>query len=117
MKNIIRLEEFAIFVLCAYALTTFNAAWWWYPLLLIGPDISMIGYLAGNKAGAASYNLFHHKGIAIVIFIAGLITTNEILQLTGITLFGHSAMDRSLGYGLKLKEGFKHTHLGIIGKK
>ncbi len=117
MKNFIRIEEFAIFAFCAYALTRFNAAWWWYPLLLIGPDISMIGYLLGNKIGAASYNLFHHKGIAIVIFIAGLMSTNEILQLIGITLFGHSAMDRALGYGLKLNEGFKYTHLGTIGKK
>jgi hypothetical protein len=117
MKNIIRLEEFALFVLCAYTLTTFHADWWWYPLLLLGPDISMIGYLAGNKVGAASYNLFHHKGIAVLLFIAGLIAANEVLQLTGIVLFGHSSMDRALGYGLKLNEGFKYTHLGIIGKK
>jgi len=26
-------------------------------------------------------------------------------------------MDRMFGYGLKTEEGFKYTHLGIIGKK
>jgi hypothetical protein len=41
---------------------------------------------------------------------------NEWLQISGIILFGHSSMDRSLGYGLKLNEGFKYTHLGMIGK-
>ena len=39
------------------------------------------------------------------------------LFIAGIILFGHSSMDRMFGYGLKLKEGFKYTHLGMIGKK
>jgi hypothetical protein len=117
MKNIIRLEEFALFTLSAYALIVFDAAWWWFPLLLLGPDISMMGYLAGNKTGAISYNLFHHKAIAVLVFIAGFTFGSDPLQLIGIVLFGHSAMDRTLGYGLKLNEGFKHTHLGITGKK
>jgi Domain of unknown function (DUF4260) len=117
MKKIIQLEEFAMLGLSIYALIFFHAAGWWYPLMLLGPDISMIGYAAGNKIGAACYNLFHHKGIAITFFITGLLLKNEVLQLTGITLFGHSSMDRMLEYGLKLKEGFKFTHLGVIGKK
>lgn len=37
----------------------------YYLLLLLGPDISMIGYAGGNKMGAFMYNLFHHKGVAI----------------------------------------------------
>lgn len=117
MKKVIQLEEFVMFGLSLYALIFFHAAWWWYPLLLLGPDISMIGYAAGNMTGAMCYNLFHHKAIAISIFIAGFILKNEILQLTGIILFGHSSMDRMLGYGLKMKDGFKFTHLGMIGKK
>ena len=102
--------------LCIYALYLLHADWWWYILLAVGPDISMLGYLGGNITGAASYNLFHHKGIAIAIFVAGLLLPGVALQLAGIVLFGHSSMDRMLGYGLKLKDGFKHTHLGMIGK-
>ena len=117
MKRIIQLEEFAMLALSVYAFMFLDAAGWWYALLLLGPDISMLGYAAGNKAGAVSYNLFHHKGIAIGVFITGVLLKNEILQLAGITLFGHSSMDRMLGYGLKLNEGFKYTHLGMIGKK
>jgi hypothetical protein len=77
----------------------------------------MLGYLGGNKTGAACYNLFHHKGIAIAIFIFGLLLPSILLQTIGIVLFGHSSMDRLFGYGLKTTEGFKYTHLGIIGKK
>jgi hypothetical protein len=117
MKNILKLEEFAMFAISAYALYLLNADWWCYILILIAPDVSMIGYIAGNKTGAIAYNLFHHKGIAIALYAIGLATNNDWLQVTGIILFGHSSMDRMFGYGLKLNEGFKYTHLGIIGKK
>lgn len=106
-----------MFALSAYALYSFQVEWGWYLILFLGPDISMLGYLAGNKAGAFTYNLFHHKGIAVIIFIAGLLLPHFIMQITGIVLFGHASMDRTLGYGLKTAEGFKYTHLGIIGKK
>jgi len=77
----------------------------------------MIGYLDGNKTGAFLYNLFHHKGIAVLTFLAGIMLSVEWLLLTGIVLFVHSSMDRFFGYGLKTREGFKHTHLGLIGKR
>ena len=117
MKNILKIEEAVMFVLSVYALTLLHVNWWVYLLILIAPDISFIGYAAGNKIGAFCYNLFHHKGVAIAIFLAGFILTDQWLQVIGIVLFGHSSMDRMLSYGLKLNEGFKYTHLGMIGKK
>jgi hypothetical protein len=117
VKNILKLEELAMFGLSVWALYFLDAEWWYYPLLLLGPDISMIGYATGNKIGAFLYNLFHHKGVAIIIFILGVLLPDMTIQLIGIILFGHSSMDRMFGYGLKLKEGFKSTHLGLIGKK
>jgi len=117
MKNILKLEEAAMFVLSIYGLSLFHVSWWVYLSILIASDISCIGYVAGNKVGAVCYNLFHHKGVAIAIFLTGFILKDEWLQITGIILFGHSSMDRVFGYGLKLSEGFKYTHLGVIGKK
>ena len=116
-KNTIRLEELAIAAACCYGLYFLHAEWWYYLLLILGPDISMLGYLAGNKAGAFTYNLFHHKAIAVLVFIAGVSFSLPYLVLAGIVLFGHSSMDRFFGYGLKSTEGFKITHLGQIGKQ
>jgi len=116
MKNILKLEEAAMFGICVYGLYLLNAEWWCYLLIILGPDISMIGYAAGRQVGAGMYNLFHHKGFAVFIFVIGLYTDNDLLQLTGIILFGHASMDRMFGYGLKLNRGFKYTHLGVIGK-
>jgi hypothetical protein len=76
----------------------------------------MIGYAAGNRVGAIAYNLAHHKGIAIVVYLLGLYTVNENMELAGLILFGHSSMDRGMGYGLKYFSGFQDTHLGRIGK-
>lgn len=117
MKNILKLEELAMLGISIYGLSQYQVQWWWYLVLALGPDISMLGYLAGNKTGAVCYNLFHHKGVAITIFMAGLLMPDVWLQITGIVLFGHSSMDRFFGYGLKEDKGFKYTHLGIIGKQ
>ena len=116
MKQIIKLEELAMLAISVYALYLFESPWWCYLLMFLGPDISMIGYAAGNKAGAAAYNLFHHKGVAVAVFMVGLMLNNTMLQVTGLILFGHSSMDRLFGYGLKYESSFKFTHLGTIGK-
>jgi hypothetical protein len=117
MKRTIALEEAAMFALSIYLFSQLSFAWWWYVLLILTPDLSMLGYLINTRIGAMVYNFFHHKGVAIIVFVAGLYLQNEVAQLTGIILFGHSSMDRMMGYGLKYPDSFQNTHLGAIGKK
>lgn len=105
-----------MFLLSIYLFSRLSFAWWWFPLLILTPDISMLAYAFGNKPGAIIYNIFHHKALAIALCLFGSYFQNEVLQLTGIILFGHSSVDRILGYGLKTFQGFKFTHLGEIGK-
>jgi len=116
MKRLILLEEAAMLALTIFILISFGAGWWVYLLLLLGPDISMLGYLAGDKAGAVTYNFLHHKAIAVIIFLIGFVNHFYWLEIIGLIIFGHSSMDRMLGYGLKYFTGFKFTHLGEIGK-
>ena len=116
MKTLLRLEDTAQFLLSIFLFTRLDFAWWWFPALILLPDLSMIGYIINTKTGAALYNLVHHKGLGILIGIAGVIIRNQELMLAGIILFGHSAMDRIFGYGLKYNDDFKHTHLGQIGE-
>lgn len=116
MSATLKLEELAQFACCVYLFAQLPYPWWIFPACLFLPDVSMIGYLGGNRSGALCYNIFHHKMLAIVVGICGFFAQNEILQLVGIILYAHSAMDRMLGYGLKYEDGFKFTHLGRIGK-
>ncbi|TAH05216.1 MAG: DUF4260 family protein [Sphingobacteriales bacterium] len=117
MKIALKLEELGILLLAIAGLYYLQATWWVYLILVLGPDISMLGYLAGNKVGAYSYNLFHHKGVGVLVLLAGWYSHNYWLQIFGIVLLGHSSMDRFFGYGLKYEQGFKFTHLGEIGKE
>jgi hypothetical protein len=117
MKNLLRAEEAAMFVFCIYLLSHLEVPWWVYLLLALGPDMGMLGYLINEKVGAITYNVFHHKGIAIAVYALGIIFNNEFLQIAGLILFGHSSLDRIFGYGLKYDSGFKHTHLGELQKR
>lgn len=117
MKNWIKAEELMLFVACIIAFNYLKINNYWFWLLLLLPDISAIGYLLGNKVGAVSYNVAHHKGVAILVGLMGLWQQNEVLMAAGIILLAHSSIDRVFGYGLKLKTSFQDTHLGSIGKQ
>jgi hypothetical protein len=117
MKNLIRLEEALMLALSVYLNTYLSYSPWLFWILFLAPDLGMIGYLINTRVGAFSYNLVHHKGVAILFYLAGLYLKNEALQFTGLLLFGHSAFDRMLGYGLKYNDSFHNTHLGLIGKQ
>lgn len=115
MKNILRLEEFAMTLFAIFLFTALDIAWWWFPVLLLAPDLSAIGYLVGTKFGSYTYNFFHHKGVGLLTYVAGSMTGVQSLQLVGLVLFAHSSLDRVFGYGLKHEQSFQHTHLGRIG--
>lgn len=116
MKQLLQLEEAAMLALALVLVYSLHlpSGWWLYPLLIIGPDISMLGYLAGTRVGAFSYNLFHHKGVALTLFLVGLLAHQPGCETAGLILFGHSSLDRIFGYGLKFTDDFKHTHLGWL---
>lgn len=85
--------------------------------MLLAPDIGLLGYLISSQTGVLTYNILHHKGIAIGVYLLGLLLPLPVPQATGLILFGHSSLDRVFGYGLKYADAFKHTHLGWIGKQ
>jgi Domain of unknown function (DUF4260) len=89
--------------------------WWAFPLLLLVPDISAIGYLRGPRIGAIAYNLVHDLATGVAVAGLGLAIGNVPLAAAGAILVAHSGMDRMAGYGLKFPDAFKNTHLGRIG--
>jgi hypothetical protein len=116
MKKLLTLEEIAQFLLGIFLFSRLDFAWWWFPALILVPDLSMVGYLVNPKVGAWAYNFFHHKLLAVVVFVVGALLDSQVFMLAGAILFAHSAMDRIFGYGLKYEDAFTNTHLGRIGK-
>ncbi|MDR1876109.1 MAG: DUF4260 domain-containing protein [Flavobacteriaceae bacterium] len=117
MKFVLKAEESAMFLFGIYLFYLSGYDWWWFPALILLPDLSMTGYIFNNKTGAILYNFFHHKGIAVIFYLIGIYFQLSWLELTGIILFSHSSMDRIFGYGLKYNKGFNHTHLGVLKKE
>jgi hypothetical protein len=116
MKNLLKLEEAGLFLLTILLFSELGYAWWIYPVLLLAPDLGMVGYLFNPSVGAATYNLAHHKGLAVLFYGLGTLAGIPALALAGLIMLGHSSMDRVLGYGLKYPDSFQHTHLGWIGR-
>ncbi|MCJ7935222.1 MAG: DUF4260 domain-containing protein [Chryseobacterium sp.] len=117
MKIQLQLEYAAFLALGIFAFAQTGYSWWWFVGLFLAPDISMLGYTVNNKLGAFFYNLFHHLGAAVIVYLAGTALALPYLQMAGAILFAHSAFDRILGYGLKYPDSFQNTHLGKIGKE
>jgi len=125
MKTLLKLEELALLFLGFFLFMRLDLSVWYFFALILVPDIGMIGYVFGTKVGAISYNITHHRGIAILLYFVGSsFLYLPSLQLAGVIIFSHAAMDRIFGYGLKYNRyglkynrGFKFTHLGEIGNK
>lgn len=117
MKNLIRLEELALFILAVYLNSFLPFPTWLFWAFFLAPDLGMLGYFINPKIGSITYNLLHHKGIAIACYFAGYFLIIHELTFVGVLLLGHSSFDRVFGYGLKYTDQFNHTHLGMIGRK
>lgn len=116
MKNLLKFEELAEALFALVLFSRLPYAWWVLPAAFLLPDLSMAGYLAGPRVGAACYNFAHHKALAVAVGLAGWWLGQPMLELAGTVLFFHSAVDRLLGYGLKYTTGFRDTHLGRVGQ-
>jgi hypothetical protein len=118
MDITIKIEEAAITAVSIYFLSKYNLGLpvWALVLLFFSPDLSMLGYLVSTRIGAFTYNLFHHRGLALALLATGFLMQLDMLITGGLVLVAHSSFDRMLGYGLKFTDDFKHTSLGWIGK-
>jgi hypothetical protein len=114
MKIILSLEYIAGVVLSLYLFSLADSRWWLYLVLFFTPDIAMVGYVISSKIGAACYNFTHHLGVAVFLYVIGKLVHMPTMELVGIVWLGHLYFDRSLGYGLKYADNFKHTHIGML---
>ena len=116
VQQLLRVEALAIFAASATLFFSLGGELWIFAVLFFAPDLSLAGYAVSRKAGAALYNAVHGYAMPAVMAIVGVLTGLTILWHLALIFAAHAAFDRSLGYGLKYAAGFRHTHLGPIGK-
>ena len=95
-----------------YAQSDFS--WWTFALLLLAPDLAMVGYVVNKQVGSILYNMFHIYPLpTLLILISFLVNAPIALQL-GLIWLAHIGMDRIFGYGLKYSTDFKTTHMSRV---
>lgn len=110
-----RLEGVLLLGAAIWMFADTGETWWLFGLLLLAPDVSMLGYLRGPGLGAVTYNLGHILLGPAVLLAWGLLADSTLLVALGAVWLAHVGMDRAAGYGLKYPDAFHHTHLGMIG--
>jgi hypothetical protein len=117
VRRWLRAEGIAAFAGGAAAWVALGAPWPLFLILLLAPDLSMVGYLGGTHSGAIAYNIAHNWFTAGVVAGLGIVLAVPALTLAGAILVAHTGIDRVLGYGLKYPTSFQDTHLGRIGRR
>lgn len=112
-----RLEGLALVAASAILFAWSGQSWWWFGLLLLAPDLFMVGYLSGPRLGADIYNIGHTMIWPLALLTAGIAGERRSFVAAGAIWLAHIGMDRALGYGLKHSDSFQNTHLGIIGRQ
>ena len=108
---LLRTEGVALLALSVLLYWINGGSWLLFGVLLLAPDISMLGYLAGPRVGAAIYNAFHTYAVPAVVGALGMIFASPLMVAVALIWFAHIGMDRTVGYGLKYPSAFKDTHL------
>lgn len=111
VKNILKLEGLIIFFASIYFYYASEGSLILFLILILLPDISMVGYLANKRSGAITYNLVHNYILPIILIGYGMTTSNNIFWQLGWVLLAHVGIDRFLGFGLKYPSSFKDTHI------
>jgi hypothetical protein len=108
---LLHLEGACVLVLTVVLYHAGHFRWWVFAVLLLAPDLAMLGYLANVKIGAALYNLAHTEAGPVLLLVASVVAPLPALEPYALIWLAHLGMDRMLGYGLKYPTQFKDTHL------
>jgi len=109
--TLLRVEGVALLALSVLVYWVNGGSWLLFGALLLAPDLSMLGYLAGPKVGAAIYNAFHTYAMPAVVGALGMVFASPVAMAVALIWFAHIGVDRTVGYGLKYSTSFKDTHL------
>jgi hypothetical protein len=111
---LLRLEGAALVAAAVLLYREHGASWLLFALLLLAPDLSMLGYLAGTRIGAMVYNIAHTTVLPIALVVTGVLTGSDLAISLGLIWLAHIGLDRAIGYGLKYPEAFNSTHLARV---
>ena len=113
---LLRLEGLAALIAAVVAYHALDASWAAFALLLLTPDLALLGYLGGPRLGALAYNSVHTYLAPALLALVGTLGLVANVWPIALIWVAHIGMDRALGLGLKFASAFGATHLGNVGR-
>lgn len=113
-RVLVRVEGLALLAASVAAYWAMDGGWGVFALFFLAPDLSFFGYLAGNRVGAAAYNLSHTSALPLLLIVGAVAGPSRAPALVALIWLAHIGFDRVLGFGLKYSTGFKDTHLSRL---
>lgn len=112
--TLLRIEGGVLLVMSVLLYWVNGGSWVLFGLLVLAPDVLMLGYLLGAGVGAAAYNSVHNYALPAGLAAFGVVGDSSLAVSVALVWFAHIGMDRLIGYGLKYASGFKDTHLDRV---
>ncbi len=95
---------------------TQHSSWWQLVVFAIAPDLALLaGAGSGLERGQIRpravplYNAVHRLWAPSVLAVVALALMSPSWLAAGLAWIAHIAFDRSLGFGLRSREGFQRT--------
>lgn len=114
---LLRLEGLGVFAVAIVVYWQQGYSWPLFAALILAPDLVMLAYLAGPRAGALFYNLAHTYVVPLALVAIGYLGVAPLAIAAGLIWIAHIGMDRALGFGLKFPGSFSDSHLGHVGRR
>jgi hypothetical protein len=117
VRLLLRLEGLAAFAAALAVYWQNGFSWLAFALFFLTPDLAMLAYLAGPRAGALGYNFAHTDALPLTLTVFGLLGGVSFAAAGGLIWIAHIGFDRTLGFGLKYPTAFGHTHLSGVRRR
>jgi hypothetical protein len=111
---LLRGEGLAALVTSVVLYAYHDGSWLLFLVLLLAPDLSALGYMAGATVGATAYDIVHTYTLPIILGGIGYVTERDLAVSIALIWIAHIGTDRAIGYGLKYPTDFKDTHLSRV---
>jgi hypothetical protein len=111
VRTMLRLEGAALLAISVALYARLGGSWQTFAIFILAPDLCMIGYAFGKRAGAFAYNAVHSTLAPLALLAFGLASVQPMVSAAAAIWLAHIGFDRVLGFGLKYASGFRDTHL------
>lgn len=110
-RVLLHMEGVLVLLLSVILYREIHASWLLFFVLILAPDLAMLGYLLNVRVGAALYNAVHTYVGPLALVVVSTFVKYPVLLPLSLIWVAHIGMDRTLAFGLKYPTHFKDTHL------